>query len=340
MMKNFLIGFLFFFPLLTFAQSTAKEFIKAGVHLHDKGDYTGALENYEKALTVEKNNEEAYYEMGLTYLNMKKFDKAIECADKLIKNKKEYVAMGYHLRGMSLDYMGKPKDALAAFKKGTKADPNYTTLFYSMAITLVAFNDNEMAKKALEEGLSHNRYHKKSHYMLGVLMQDERPQSLLALYHYLLLEPTGRLSNTAYNLILSQQKIGVEVNDNKSINITLKPIDDKDDFSAAEVMLSMLEATKGLEENKNKSDFEMFSENTKSFLQVLKELDEKDKHKGFWWDFYVDFFSDLISNDERYETFTYYISQDIKSTSVETWLRKNPERVAILENWVANYKKQ
>ena len=33
MMKNFLIGFLFFFPLLTFAQSTAKEFIKAGAQI-------------------------------------------------------------------------------------------------------------------------------------------------------------------------------------------------------------------------------------------------------------------------------------------------------------------
>jgi hypothetical protein len=338
-MKNFLIGFLLIFPLLIFGQSTAKEFIRAGVALHDEGDYVGAIEKYEKALTVEKNNEEACYEMGLTYLNMKKFDKAIECADKLIKNKKDYVAMGYHMKGMRLDYMGKPKDALAAFKKGTKADPNYTTLFYSMAITSIALKDSEAAKKALEEGLSHNRYHNKSHYMLGVLMQDERPKSLLALYHYLLLEPTGHLANNAYNLILSQQKIGVEVKDDKSINITLKPIDDSDDFSAAEVMLSMLEATKGMEENKNKSDFEMFSENTKSFLQVLKELDENEKHKGFWWDFYVDFFSDLISNEDRYETFTYYISQDIKSTSVETWLRKNPERVAILENWVANYKK-
>ncbi|PZR20845.1 MAG: hypothetical protein DI539_09620 [Flavobacterium psychrophilum] len=338
-MKNFLISILILFPFLLLAQSTAKDYIRAGVQLHDKGDYNGALESYEKALAVDKGNEEAYYEMGLTNLNMKNYDKTSEYADKLIKNKKDYVAKGYHLKGMSLDYMGKPKDAIAAFKKGTKADPKYTTLYYSIAITSTALKDEKSAVEALEEGLSHNRYHLKSHYMLGIMMQDQRPKSLLALYHYLLLAPSGKTANSAYNLILSQQKIGVEVKDDKNINVFIKPIDDKNDFAHAELMLSMMEVSKNLEENKNKSDFELFSESTKSFFTVLKELNEKEKHKDFWWTFYVDFYSELVANEEMYETFTYYISQDIKNTAVETWLRKNPEKVAKLEEWVANYKK-
>src|SRR5687768_2063679 len=106
-MKKNLISLLFLLPLVMFGQSTAKEYIKAGVILHDKGDYSGAIENYEKALTAEKGNEEAYYELAFTYIQMKEYEKSIEYADKLIKNKKDYVAKGYHLKGMSLDYMGK-----------------------------------------------------------------------------------------------------------------------------------------------------------------------------------------------------------------------------------------
>lgn len=337
-MKFFSTSFLLLMSFFLSAQTTAPEFIAIGVQEHDKGNYDKAVQNYEKALEAEKGNEEAYYELGLTYMKMKKYDKSIECAEKLIKNKKDYVARGYHLKGMCQDYTGKHKDAVNSFKKGTKADQGYTTLYYSIAITSNAMNDVETAKEALEEGLSYNRYHLKSHYMLGLLMQNERAKSQLALYHYLVLVPTGQLANNAYNLILAQQKQGVEVKDDKSINITLNPIDEKDDFSSAEMMLSMLEASKSMDENKNKSDFQLFSENTKSFLQVLSELNEE-KHKGFWWNFYVEFFSDLIKDDAMYETFTYYICQDIKSTEVETWLRKNPEKIEKLQDWVLNYDK-
>lgn len=104
-------------------------------------------------------------------------------------------------------------------------------------------------------------------------------------------------------------------------------------------MLSMLEASKNMEENKAKSDFELFSENTRSFFMVLGELQENGKNKGFWWDNYVRFFYDLARNDEMYEAFTYYISQNMNYTVVENWMLKNPDKVAKFKDWVLNYKR-
>ena len=86
-MKTFFTSFLLLMYFFIAAQTTAPEFIAIGVQEHDKGNYDKAVENYEKALEAEKGNQEAYYELGLTYLKMKKYDKSIECAEKLIKNK-------------------------------------------------------------------------------------------------------------------------------------------------------------------------------------------------------------------------------------------------------------
>lgn len=322
-----------------FAQDSVEDLIKEGVTLHDEGNFEQAIKAYQKVLAIEKDNLEAKYEIALSYTGMKEHTKAIEYAEELIKSKTDYVAKGYHLKGMNLDYSGKKKEAIAAFKKGIKASPEYTTLYYSVAITSMAIEEYKDAEKALKDGLEINPNHAASNYMLAVLHQDERPKSLLALYYFLILEPEGQRSNAAYNLILSQHKIGVEVKDSQSITVSIKAPDENDEFAPAELMLSMLEASKNMEENKAKSDFELFSENTRSFFMVLGELQENGKNKGFWWDNYVRFFYDLARNDEMYEAFTYYISQNMNYTVVENWMLKNPDKVAKFEDWVLNYKR-
>lgn len=338
MMKKNIIRLLFLFPCITFGQLTAKEYIKQGVVLHDSGKYKEAIESYEKALVVEKNNQDAIYEIALSNVSLRNYEEAIKNADILIKLKKDFVGKGYHLKGMSLDYLGKPQEAMDVFKKGIKTNPDYTTLYYSLAITSYRIEDVKTAEKALQDGLSRNPFHSKSHYMLAILNENKRSKSLLALYNYLLLEPEGKTANAVYNLILSLHKIGVTEKDDKTINVNINP-NDENGFSTAEMSLSIMEAASYTDEYKSKSDFEKLSENTKSFFMILGELKEKDNLKGFWWDFYVGFFSDLAKNNDLYETFTYYISQDINSTVVETWLRKNPDRVEKLQDWVINYKR-
>ncbi|MNK08381.1 photosystem I assembly protein Ycf3 [compost metagenome] len=337
-MKKIITSLFFLVPCITFGQLTAKEYIKQGVALHDSGKYKEAIESYEKALVVEKDCQDAIYEIALSNVSLKNYQEAIKHADILIKFKKDFVGKGYHLKGMSLDYLGKPQEAIDVFKKGIKTSPDYTTLYYSLAITSYKLEDIITTEKALQDGLSRNPFHSKSHYLLAILNEYKRSKSLLALYNYLLLEPEGKTANAAYNLILSQHKIGVTEGEDKTINVSINPNED-DGFSTAEMSLSIMEAASYTEEYKSKSDFEKFSENTKSFFMILGELKEKDKLKGFWWDFYVGFFSDLAKDNELYETFTYYISQDINSTLVETWLRKNSDRVEKLQEWVANYKR-
>ncbi|HYD89964.1 MAG TPA: tetratricopeptide repeat protein [Flavobacterium sp.] len=208
-MRKIIICLLLAIATPVFAQDSVEDLIKEGVALHDEGNFEQAIKAYQKVLAIEKDNLEAKYEIALSYTGMKEHTKAIEYAEELIKSKTDYVAKGYHLKGMNLDYSGKKKEAIAAFKKGIKASPEYTTLYYSVAITSMAIEEYKDAEKALKDGLEINPNHAASNYMLAVLHQDERSKSLLALYYFLILEPEGQRSNAAYNLILSQHKIGL-----------------------------------------------------------------------------------------------------------------------------------
>jgi len=339
-MKNFIVALLLVAPIALFSQETARQLIDKGIALHDAGKYPEALEQYNKALIVEKDNDDALYEIGTTYSAMKDFPKAIEYADKVIKLETRLVGQAYLLKGINLDYSGKSKDAIAVYKKGMKKAPEFNRLDYALAVTSYNIKEFKDAEDALHSSLLKNPLHANSHYLLATINAGNRTKSMLALFNFLILEPTGNRANVAFNTISSFQKRGVEVKDDKTINVSIN-LDKKDDeFSPAEMMLSMLEASKNMEENKSKSDFQIFSENTKSFLTVLGELQANNKNKDFWWSFYVGFFYDLAKNEEMYETFTYYIYQDVQNTAVESWLVGNKEKVARFTDWVSTYKRK
>jgi Tfp pilus assembly protein PilF len=337
-MKKLLLLLVLVSPVTLFAQ-TAKELVSEGVELYDNGKYTEALAVYEKARKIDPKDDGIIYEMGLTYSRLKDYTKAIECADKVIAMDTDLLAKAYLLKGSALDYSGKPKDALSVFKKGIKKRPDYYSLYYSVALTSFNQKEYEQAEEALQSCLKLNPLHVNSHYLMGVLKTDEKSKSMLALLNFLIVEPTGKRANVAFNVISGQHKQGVKVEDDNSITVTVNDLNSKDDFSVSDMFLSMSQATNHIEENKGKSDFELFSENTMSFFRELGELQEKNKKTDFWWKFYVGFFYDLAKDKELYETFSYYVYQDVQSTAVETWLQKNPDRVKKLQDWVVNYKR-
>jgi len=339
MMKTSLL-LLLIVPITLFSQETARQFIDQGVILHDKGNYAEALVFYDKALAIDENNLDALYEKGATYCAMKDYANAVEYADRVIKSETSLLGKAYLLKGVSLDYWGKPKEAIEVYKKGIKKVPDYNRLDYSLGLTSYNNKDYKTAQQAWQNSLKKNPIHANSHYMMGILNSDKRTKSMLSLFNFLILDPTGKKANMAFNTISKYQKRGVEVKDDKSINVNINIDDQDDDFSSAEMMISLLEAGKNSEENSSKSDFQIFSENTKSFLMVLGELKSNNKKKDFWWGYYVGFFYDLTKNDEMYETFTYYVYQDVQNTAVENWLAANKEKVTLFKDWVKNYKRE
>ena len=77
----------------------------------------------------------------------------------------------------------------------------------------------------------------------------------------------------------------------------------------------------------------LFAENTNTIFTILGEA-KKDK-KGFWWNFYVDYFYTLANNHHT-EALCYYITQS-KGDTYNVWLKDNLTKMEALSEWYTKY---
>lgn len=337
MKKNISLLLLFtFFVLGLFAQQTAvTDLISQGIKLHDKGDYTGAINLYKKALVLDKRSAHTNYEMASSYFSMKDYANTVKYSNIVIALNIDYVDQAYMLKGSAQDLSGKPREAVKTYIQALKKYTNNYLLYYNLALTSFNLKEHKDADNALQKALKINPYHASSHLLLAysMMIQENRVKGILALYNFLLLEPKGNRTASALKLLEEQLKEGVKKDNKKSVTITLPGKKDNDEFYTAELMLGLLESSKLNETNKGKSAAVLFAENTNSFFTILGEM-KKDK-KGFWWDFYVDYFYTLAINNHT-EAFCYYITQS-KDDTYTQWVQNNLEKAEAFSTWYTKY---
>jgi len=310
------------------AQEVLSNFITEGIKMYDKGDFEGALEMYKKALISNPASLQAKYEIASTYLQLKNYAGAIKYSDKVIAANKEYIDQAYIVKGSALDYLQKPLEAVNTYKLAIKKFPKNQLLYYNLALTSFNLKDYEVTDEALMKSLKLNPLHASSHFLLGLSMvtQEKRVQGMLALYNFLLLEPKSKKSASVLQTLEEEWSGGTSKQPSGLKKET-------DEFYTANLMINMLESAKKNEANKNKAPMVLFAENTNTFFTILGES-KKDKN-GFWWNFYVDYFYTLATNNHT-EALCYYISQS-KDAVYDEWLKDNLKKMEALSEWHTKY---
>lgn len=331
----FLLGSFLFFGAYA-QEAVINDFVNQGIKLHDKGNYTAAVDLYKKALLLNPKSAFANYEIASTYLALKDYQSAIVHSNKVIVANIDYVDQAYILKGTALDKSGKLYEAVAVYKEGIKKFKGNHLLYYNLALSLVNVEDYTQAADALEKSLQLNPAHASSHLFLGNIMsiQQQRIKSILALYNFLLLEPQTNRTTTAYGMLEEQYKKRIKNDTEKSVTITVPAKTKNDEFYTAELMLDLLEAGKTNEANKNKTAMQLFAENTNSLFTILGEL-KKNKH-GFWWDFYVTYFYDMAQKNHT-AAFCYYISQKSKPNDYSNYYKTNLPKLELFSEWYTRY---
>jgi len=334
-MKKYLLIFSFLTSISCFGQGKIDSLVQVGIQYHDKGEYTKAIETYKEVLKIDPKSTWVNYELAMTYMYSGDNEKAIKHSDVVIKQKKDHLLHAYITKGSALDNLGKTKQSIKLFKEAiAKFGDNYL-LYFNLGIAYSQIPDYKNAELAFIDAIMDNPDHASSHYRLAFTkyQQNQRVQSLLSLYYFLLLEPSSNRAETAYKLLKEQLGGNVQKDENNpmNINIFLNPQMDTE-FGAAEIMLAMLEASNSLEENKDKTPEELFVENTKSFFTVLGELRENEKKTNIWWSVYVPYFYDLAKS-EYMDVFCYYISISSNEKARE-WLKTNDEKVENFGKWI------
>lgn len=337
-MKKKLFGFiiLLLLSINSFAQSEIETLVKEGIKYHDNGNYDKAIESYEKALEINPKSTLANYEIALSYFSKGDYKEAITHSDIVLKQDEDLLLQAYMTKGSALDMLGKTKESIKLFKTAIKKTDGHYLLYYNLGLNYFKVNDFENAEENVISAIELNPNHSSSHLMLANIhnQKGNSVQTLLSSHYFLFLEPNSQRSIDAYSML--QQNFGGNVSkDNdkpNTINILLSANNDSQ-FGAAELMVSMLEASKSLEENEGKSDDEMFVENTEKFFKVLGELKKK-KSKEIWWTFYTTFFYDLAKS-EHLEAYCKYITQ-IGNENSKKWLEENTDALNEFEKWLKN----
>lgn len=335
-MKNIIAGFLIFISVFNcFGQENSfNDYMSQGIGYHDEGKYDEAIGMYKKALELDPKSTVTNYEISLTYFTKQDWAKAIEYGKNVINLKAGNRLEAYVVLGSSYDMLGDTKNAISKYVKGLKEFPQNHLLNYNLALTYYNSGNQEKAEKVVIKAINLKPTHGSSHLLLSAIMNNKgsRVQSLLPLYYFLMIEPTSKRSNQNYQSLKSKLGFGVVQKDEKNISVNLSmPKGNESEFGAADMMISLTAASKYLEKNKGKTELELFTEANKNLFSILGEL--KGKKDGFWWDFYVTSFYDLVNSD-NVEAFSYYISQSENSDLINKWMTDNSTKILSLTNWI------
>jgi len=331
--KILLIFVISFSPLLLSGQEQLIDsLVKEGVKLHDQGKYEEAIKAYQKALKIEPNSSVANFEISMTYFYSKDYKNAEKYSKKVIKIDEKYQLQGYLGYANALDMQGKTKKAIRVYEEAISKYDNYL-LFYNHALTCYNSGQYKKAYDSVTKAILNNSSHASSHLILSKIMekQGNRVKAMLPLYFFLLIEPNSKRASVEYKNLRNFIDFGVNKVSNEKTDVEI-PQNDDPDFNAAEMMISLSKASNSIEENKGKTDLELFAENNESLFSILGEL--KKDNTGFWWDFYVPFYNDL-TNDKLVKTFSYYISLS-KGDEAVKWIDNNNEEFERFKHWLSS----
>src|SRR5689334_7374577 len=87
MTKSIFILMLSLMCSIVYAQQKeqAEKLVDEGVAYNDKGDYDGAINKFNKALELDKDNLAALTEKAYTLMNQEKYDDAVACCKKAVE---------------------------------------------------------------------------------------------------------------------------------------------------------------------------------------------------------------------------------------------------------------
>ena len=126
------------------SQLSAKDFLKRGLDKQNKEDYQGAIEDFTKAIELQPDYFQAYYERGLVHSDQLDERAAIEDFTQAIELQPDYFP-AYYNRGIVHRNQGDNKAAIEDFNQAIELQPDYFPAYYNRGIAYRNRGDNQRA---------------------------------------------------------------------------------------------------------------------------------------------------------------------------------------------------
>jgi len=326
------------------AASTADEMsaIRRAVALYDQGKFDAAIAIYEPLLAASPDNATVMYELAMSYVATKNYQRAIDIAAKgtTYQVPLPVLAQFYGLIGNSMDDAREPKRAIEVYQKGLEFAPT-AGLYYNMGLTYAqSLTDVPNAKAALKNGARLDPSHASTQLMLGrlFLMDDLKVASFFALSRFLILEPATPRTGDAYQMWFRLLNGGVTVSaaDNQThITINQNQPKDEGDLAKLDLHLSLSKAV-SMNSPGERTPVQRIVDQLSQLFSLYGGLDPGDDKGTFVWTYYMPFMVEMQKKN-FVEPFVYYVSQRTDLVGVREWLAVNRERVLAFLEWAKAY---
>ncbi len=310
--------------------------IEAGVRLHEKGDFEGALAKYREVLAANPKNVTALYESSFTYAFQKQWQACYETAKKALRLESSIRSQIFALAGSCYDAGGEPKKAIAVIKRGLREDSGDAGLWFNLAVVYDRLGDISEVESALERAVKVQPEHLSGNYALGVLYArtGRRIPALLANLRYLSLdsesERAGQVARSVKDLVL---KGVTPEGSGGNVTINLSETAGKGPFGSSDLMLSIVAAGRYLPEFKDQGDLQWLAGVLDSLLGSMSELKPGQGGKCFPCGQYGGFF-DALKEKSLVQPFTYLALQSLDPKGSADWRAANAAKVAELKAWL------
>ena len=92
------------------------DYVNKGIYQYQKGNYEEAIDFFNKALEINRKNENAWYRKGLALSDIEKYKEALKAYNEAIKINPEH-GKAWHNKGIALNNLLKYKKAIRAYNK-------------------------------------------------------------------------------------------------------------------------------------------------------------------------------------------------------------------------------
>ena len=131
-------------------KESAVNYFNIAYSFGEKGDYEKAIENYDKALELNSNFEEAWYNKGFNLGELERHAEAIKCYDKAIDLNPNY-EKAWHNKGVDLGKLERHEEAIECFGNAIELNPNYEKAWYGKGVNLEKLGRKDEAEPCFQK---------------------------------------------------------------------------------------------------------------------------------------------------------------------------------------------
>lgn len=319
----------------TAAQTKA---ISAGIALHDQSKYDEAIARYREVIEESPDNVTALFELAFSYGAKREYQKSLEAAGKGAEYRSDLLAMFYDVMGNTLDAMGEPQRAIAAYTRGTELVPGHALLYFNMAVTYhESLKDPDGARAALKKTVTVEPDNAEAHRLLGQLFQADgykTPAALTLARFLILMDPNARGSLQAYGLWRAVLRGNTDPALPKIPDGA--PKTDEGDFTALDRFIDETHTAAMRQMDDGQSEMQALVGQLDAVLGRLAVRDPGADRATFFGRYYVPYFVEL-KRMNFVEPFGYWVSQRAPVPGVKDWIAANEARVREFLQWSDKY---